>query len=43
MKKNLTNKEFIKILYVICDDIEKHKDYFSELDRALVMVIMELQ
>ncbi len=34
MKKNLTNKEFIKILYVICDDIEKHKDYFSELDRA---------
>jgi len=34
MKKNLTNKEFIKILYVICDDIEKYKDYFSELDRA---------
>lgn len=34
MKKNLTNKEFIKILYVICDDIEKNKDYFSELDRA---------
>tara|TARA_Y100000591_G_C21785145_1_gene673358 strand:- start:508 stop:1161 length:654 start_codon:yes stop_codon:yes gene_type:complete len=34
MKKNLTTKEFIKILYVICDDIEKNKDYFSELDRA---------
>ncbi len=34
MKKNLTNKEFVKILYVICDDIEKYKDYFSELDRA---------
>ena len=34
MKNNLTNKEFIKILYVICDDIEKYKDYFSELDRA---------
>ena len=34
MKKNLTTEEFIKILYVICDDIEKNKDYFSELDRA---------
>ena len=34
MKKNLTTKEFVKILYVICDDIEKNKDYFSELDRA---------
>ena len=43
MKKNLTNKEFIKILYVICDDIEKHKDYFQNLIEQLVMVIMELQ
>ena len=34
MKNNLTTEEFIKILYVICDDIEKYKDYFSELDRA---------
>ena len=34
MKKNLTTEEFIKILYIICDDIEKNKDYFSELDRA---------
>ena len=34
MKKNLTTEEFIKILYTICDDIEKNKDYFSELDRA---------
>tara|TARA_Y100000817_G_C16681106_1_gene465975 strand:+ start:82 stop:735 length:654 start_codon:yes stop_codon:yes gene_type:complete len=34
MKNNLTTEEFIKILYVICDDIEKNKDYFSELDRA---------
>ncbi len=34
MKKNLTTKEFVKILYKVCEDIEKNKDYFSELDRA---------
>ncbi len=34
MKKNLTTAEFIKVLYQVCEDIEKNKDYFSELDRA---------
>ena len=34
MKKSLTTKEFIEILYKVCEDIEKNKDYFSELDRA---------
>ena len=34
MKKNLNTKEFIEILYMIAENIEKNKDYFSELDRA---------
>ena len=35
MKNSLTVKEFIQILKNICEDIEKNKDYFSELDRAI--------
>ena len=34
MKNFLTAREFIQILKNICEDIEKNKDYFSELDRA---------
>lgn len=34
IKKNLSNREFIKILFKICENIEVNKDYFSELDRA---------
>jgi len=35
MKKILTTSEFIIILEQISADIEKNKDYFSELDRAI--------
>ena len=34
MKKELNTNEFIKIILVICDNVEKEKDYLSELDRA---------
>lgn len=35
IKKNLNTKEFIQIFFKICENIEKNKDYFSELDRAI--------
>jgi len=35
MKKKLNTNEFKKILLEICDNIEKNKDYLSELDRAI--------
>jgi len=35
MKKELKTNEFIKIILAICDNIEKEKDYLSELDRAI--------
>jgi len=35
IKKNLNTKEFIQIFFNICENIEKNKDYFSELDRAI--------
>ena len=34
MKKELSTNEFIKIILAICDNVEKEKDYLSELDRA---------
>ena len=34
MKKELSTTEFIKIILAICDNVEKEKDYLSELDRA---------
>ena len=34
MKKELNTNEFIQIILSICDNIEKEKDYLSELDRA---------
>ena len=34
MKKELSTNEFIKIIVAICDNVEKEKDYLSELDRA---------
>ena len=34
MKKELSTNEFIKIVLAICDNVEKEKDYLSELDRA---------
>ena len=34
MKKELSTNEFIKIIIAICDNVEKEKDYLSELDRA---------
>jgi len=35
IKKNLNTKEFIQIFFKICENIEKNKDYFSELDRSI--------
>ena len=34
MKKELNTNEFIQIILSICDNVEKEKDYLSELDRA---------
>ena len=34
MKKELSTNEFIKIILAICENVEKEKDYLSELDRA---------
>ena len=34
MKKELNINEFIQIILSICDNVEKEKDYLSELDRA---------
>ena len=34
MKKELNTNEFIKIILSICENVEKEKDYLSELDRA---------
>ena len=34
MKKELSTTEFTKIILAICDNVEKEKDYLSELDRA---------
>ena len=35
MKKAISTEDFIIILHDICNTIETHKDYLSELDRAI--------